>query len=202
MSDRSSFLFTSESVSEGHPDKVCDRISDAIVDAQIARDDQARLAIETLATTDKVVLAGEIRAKDDRLLSREEMVEVARQAIRAIGYEQKHFHWRTASVDCLVHEQSQDIAQGVDASGNKDEGAGDQGIMFGYACTETDALMPAPIHYAHRILQDLAALRHDGEAGLGPDSKSQVTLRYEDGRPRRRDLDRGVDPAQRRHRHR
>ena len=188
MSDRSSFLFTSESVSEGHPDKVCDRISDAIVDAQIARDDQARLAIETLATTDRVVLAGEIRAKDDQLLSHEEMVEVARQAIRAIGYEQKHFHWRTAGVDCLVHEQSVDIAQGVDASGNKDEGAGDQGIMFGYACTETDVLMPAPIHYAHRILQDLAALRHGsggsgGEAGLGPDSKSQVTLRYEDGRP-------------------
>ena len=183
MSDRSSFLFTSESVSEGHPDKVCDRISDAIVDAQIARDAQARLAIETLATTDKVVLAGEIRARDDQLLSHEEMIEVARQAIRSIGYEQKHFHWKTAGVDCLVHEQSVDIAQGVDASGNKDEGAGDQGIMFGYACTETDALMPAPIHYAHRILQDLATLRHDGETGLGPDSKSQVTLRYEGGRP-------------------
>ena len=181
MADRSSYLFTSESVSEGHPDKVCDRISDAIVDAHLALDPEARVALETLTTTNRIVLAGEVRGRPP--VPAEEMVEIARRAVRAIGYEQDGFHWRTADVDCLVHEQSVDIAQGVDAAGNKDEGAGDQGIMFGYACRETDALMPAPIHFAHKILQDLAALRHGGETRLGPDAKSQVTLRYEDGRP-------------------
>ena len=181
MADRSSYLFTSESVSEGHPDKVCDRISDAIVDAHLALDPEARVALETLTTTNRIVLAGEVRGRPP--VPAEEMVEIARRAVRAIGYEQDGFHWRTADVDCLVHEQSVDIAQGVDAAGNKDEGAGDQGIMFGYACRETDALMPAPIHFAHKILQDLAALRHGGETRLGPDAKSQVTLRYEDGHP-------------------
>ncbi|MEM7565661.1 MAG: methionine adenosyltransferase [Pseudomonadota bacterium] len=185
MSTRSSYLFTSESVSEGHPDKVCDRISDAIVDAHLTSDAQARVAVETLTTTNKVVLAGEVRAEPP--VPAERMVEIAREAVRAIGYEQDGFHWKTMDVDCVVHEQSVDIAQGVDAGETKEEGAGDQGIMFGYACTETDALMPAPIHFAHRILQDLASLRHGdgtgGETRLGPDSKSQITLRYEDGRP-------------------
>ncbi len=181
MSDRSSYLFTSESVSEGHPDKVCDRISDAIVDAHLTNDAEARVAVETLATTNKVVLAGEVRARPP--VAKDEMTDIARRAVRAIGYEQDGFHWETMDVDCVVHEQSADIAQGVDAAGDKDEGAGDQGIMFGYACTETDVLMPAPIHYSHRILHDLADLRHGGETRLGPDSKSQITLRYEGGRP-------------------
>ncbi len=181
MSDRSSYLFTSESVSEGHPDKVCDRVSDAIVDAHLSNDAQARVAVETLATTNKLVLAGEVRARPP--VEKDEMIDIARRAVRAIGYEQDGFHWETMDVDCVVHEQSADIAQGVDAAGDKDEGAGDQGIMFGYACTETDVLMPAPIHYSHRILHDLADLRHSGETRLGPDSKSQITLRYEGGRP-------------------
>ncbi|HEY9567541.1 MAG TPA: methionine adenosyltransferase [Thalassobaculum sp.] len=178
----SSYLFTSESVSEGHPDKVCDRISDTIVDLFLAADPASRVACETLATTNRIVLAGEVRGP--RSVTHELMEEKVRAAVRDIGYEQDGFHWQTCGIDILLHEQSTDIAMGVDAAGNKDEGAGDQGIMFGFACTETEALMPAPIHYSHEILRRMAQARHDGSAkGLGPDSKSQVTLRYEDGKP-------------------
>jgi S-adenosylmethionine synthetase len=185
---RSSYLFTSESVSEGHPDKVCDRISDEVVDlffreGQKARLDpyQIRVACETLATTNRVVIAGEVRGPK---ISPDQIEAAARQAIHEIGYEQDGFHWQHANVEVLLHAQSADIAQGVDASGNKDEGAGDQGIMFGYACRETPELMPAPIYYAHKILEDLAKARHSGqEKGLGPDAKSQVTVRYAEGRP-------------------
>ena len=178
---RTSYLFTSESVSEGHPDKVCDRISDAVVDAYLGADPNARVACETLTTTNLIVIAGEVRGPANILPSVEEL---ARGAVKAIGYEQDGFHWRDAKVEVHLHAQSVDIAQGVDASGNKAEGAGDQGIMFGYACRETDALMPAPIHYSHEILRALADARHSGrEPGLGPDSKSQVTLAYENGKP-------------------
>jgi S-adenosylmethionine synthetase len=176
------YVFTSESVSEGHPDKVCDRISDAVVDTFLAAEPQARVACETLATTNRVVLAGEVRGPAE--VTTERLVEVARQAIRDIGYEQEGFHWKRAHVECHLHAQSSDIAQGVDAAGNKDEGAGDQGIMFGYACRETAELMPAPIHYAHAILRSLAEARHSGAAPmLGPDAKSQVSLHYVAGRP-------------------
>ena len=179
---RSSHLFTSESVSEGHPDKVCDRISDAVVDAYLAADPLSRVAVETLCTTNRIVIAGEVRGPDS--ITSETIETLARDAVKAIGYEQDGFHWRHANVACHVHKQSSDIAQGVDAGADKDEGAGDQGIMFGYACRETDVLMPAPIYYAQRILQDLAAVRHSGkEPGLGPDAKSQITLRYENGKP-------------------
>ena len=179
---RQTYLFTSESVSEGHPDKVCDRISDAIVDTYLKQDSDSRVAVETLTTTNKVVLAGEVRCAGD--VSKDELVEVARRAIKEIGYEQDGFHLATADIEVLVHEQSVDIAQGVDASGNKDEGAGDQGIMFGYACRETDVLMPAPIHYSHQILSEMAKARHNGSAPeFGPDAKSQVTLQYENGVP-------------------
>ncbi len=179
---RQTYLFTSESVSEGHPDKVCDRISDAIVDTYLKQDSDSRVAVETLTTTNKVVLAGEVRCAGD--VSKDELVEVARRAIKEIGYEQDGFHHATADIEVLVHEQSVDIAQGVDASGNKDEGAGDQGIMFGYACRETDVLMPAPIHYSHQILSEMAKARHNGSAPeFGPDAKSQVTLQYENGVP-------------------
>ena len=176
------YLFTSESVSEGHPDKVCDRISDTVVDAFLASGDpDARVACETLATTDLIVIAGETRGPD---IAPAAIGELARGAVRDIGYEQEGFHWRTAKVDVRLHRQSDDIAQGVDSGGDKDLGAGDQGIMFGYACRETDALMPAPIHYSHRILRSLAHARRSGaEPGLGPDAKSQVTLRYANGRP-------------------
>jgi len=176
------YLFTSESVSEGHPDKVSDRISDAIVDTYLTADPYSRVAVETLCTTNLVVLAGEVRGPDS--VTPAKLEEVARAAIRDIGYEQAGFHWQKAKVECHVHPQSVDIAQGVDAAGNKDEGAGDQGIMFGYACRETEELMPAPLHYAHSILKSLAEARHSGaEPGLGPDSKSQVTLEYVDGKP-------------------
>ncbi|MGB1885418.1 MAG: methionine adenosyltransferase [Gammaproteobacteria bacterium] len=179
---RSSYLFTSESVSEGHPDKVCDRISDAIVDAYLAADPLSRVACETLTTTNRIVIAGEVRGPDS--ITSETIESLARDAVKAIGYEQDGFHWKNADVACHVHQQSVDIAQGVDSGKDKDEGAGDQGIMFGYACRETEVLMPAPIYYSHRILQDLARVRHDGtEKGLGPDAKSQVTLRYENGQP-------------------
>jgi len=177
-----SYLFTSESVAEGHPDKVCDRISDAILDAFLAADPESRVAVEALATTNLIVLAGEVRgpASVDAAL----MESVVRKAVKEIGYEQDGFHWQKAKVENYVHGQSADIAQGVDAAGNKDEGAGDQGIMFGYACRETETLMPAPIYYAHSILRSLAEARHSGaEPGLGPDAKSQVTLRYDNGRP-------------------
>ncbi|NNL99318.1 MAG: methionine adenosyltransferase, partial [Gammaproteobacteria bacterium] len=178
---RANYLFTSESVSEGHPDKVCDRISDTVVDAFLAADPEARVAVETLTTTNRIVLAGEVRGPGS--IDAAVMEKLAREAVRDIGYEQDGFHWQHADVSCYVHEQSADIAQGVDAGGDKDEGAGDQGIMFGYACRETDVLMPAPIHYSHRILEALAKIRHAGEARLGPDSKSQLTLRYENGKP-------------------
>ena len=176
------FVFTSESVSEGHPDKICDRISDAIVDTYLTADPQARCGVETLVTTNRVVLAGETRGPAS--ITPELLINVARQAIREIGYEQDNFHWQRADVDCYIHNQSTDIAQGVDAAGNKDEGAGDQGMMFGHACTGTPELMPAPIYYAHLILQALSKARHAGRTPLlGPDSKSQVTLQYVEGKP-------------------
>jgi len=176
------FVFTSESVSEGHPDKICDRISDAIVDTFLEAEPQARCGVETLVTTNHVVLAGEVRGPAS--ITSEKLIEVARNAIREIGYEQANFHWRSAAVKCLIHGQSSDIAQGVDASGNKDEGAGDQGMMFGYACNETPELMPAPIFYAHAILRSLSEARHGGKTPLlGPDAKSQVTLQYAGGKP-------------------
>ncbi|MEM1040275.1 MAG: methionine adenosyltransferase [Pseudomonadota bacterium] len=186
---RSNYTFTSESVSEGHPDKVSDRISDEIVDLFFDRAAsegmdpwKVRVAAETLTTTNKVVIAGETRGPDS--ITKDEIEALARAAIKDIGYEQDGFHWQTADVDVLLHEQSVDIAQGVDSGDNKDEGAGDQGIMFGYACTETPELMPAPIHYSHKILEVLAAKRKSGELDqLGPDSKSQVSVRYENGTP-------------------
>jgi S-adenosylmethionine synthetase len=179
---RASYLFTSESVSEGHPDKVCDRISDTVVDAYLAAMPESRVACETLATTNRVVIAGEVRGPASITPA---MVEnLTREAIRDIGYEQAGFHWETADIEILLHAQSADIAQGVDASGNKDEGAGDQGIMFGYACRETPELMPAPIYYAHRILKMMSEARKSGAAPmLGPDAKSQVTVLYRDGKP-------------------
>ena len=177
-----SHLFTSESVSEGHPDKVCDRISDTVVDMYLAADAGARVACETLCTTNLVVIAGEVRGPDS--IGVDDIEARVRDAIRDIGYEQAGFHWERADVQVRLHKQSSDIAQGVDAAGNKDEGAGDQGLMFGYACRETPALMPAPIHFSHRILKRMADARRAGSTpGLGPDSKSQVTLRYEDGEP-------------------
>ncbi len=177
-----SFVFTSESVSEGHPDKVSDRISDAIVDAYLEADPHSRVAVETLCTTNRVVIAGEVRGPET--IGHGRLEEIVRDSVKDIGYEQEGFHWQHANVEIHVHSQSADIAQGVDALGNKDEGAGDQGIMFGYACRETDELMPAPIQYSHAILKSLAEARHSGEApGLGPDSKSQLTLAYENGVP-------------------
>ncbi len=179
---RRTYLFTSESVSEGHPDKLCDRISDAVVDAHLGAFSEARVACETLATTNRVVIAGEVRGSTD--VDAQMIENLARDAIRDIGYEQNGFHWKNAVVEVLLHEQSADIAQGVDSAGNKDEGAGDQGIMFGYACKETPELMPAPILYAHKILKLMADARRSGrESELGPDAKSQVTVRYEDGVP-------------------
>ena len=177
-----SYLFTSESVSEGHPDKVCDRISDAIVDTFLTHDPHSRVAVETLATTNRVVLAGEVRGPQD--VTRDLIEQVVRAAVKEIGYEQDGFHWGKMTVENYIHAQSSDIARGVDAAGNKDEGAGDQGIMFGFACRETENLMPAPIHFSHSILRSLAEARHSGsEPGLGPDSKSQVTLEYVAGMP-------------------
>ena len=186
---RASYLFTSESVSEGHPDKVCDRISDEVVDAYFREaaavglePGQVRVACETLATTNRVVIAGDTRGP--RSVTPELVTHLARMAIRDIGYEQDGFHWEHAKVEVLLHAQSADIAQGVDSAQDKDEGAGDQGIMFGYACTETEDLMPAPLYYSHRILQLMAAARKSGETKLlGPDAKSQVTVRYENGKP-------------------
>ena len=179
--NRKNFVFASESVSEGHPDKICDRISDAVLDAFLAAEPEARVACETFVTTNRVVIGGEVRgpkAVSDRA------EEIARECVREIGYDQDGFHWKNLSVDNYLHEQSSDIAQGVDASASKDEGAGDQGIMFGYAVNETPELMPAPIHFAHAILKRIAEARKAGDApALRPDAKSQISLRYEDGKP-------------------
>ncbi len=181
---RSSYVFTSESVSEGHPDKVADQISDAIVDLFLSRDPVARVACETMVTTNLIVLAGEVRCADTVTPTLDEIEKAARATVKRIGYEQHGFHWQYANFQCHLHGQSEHIAMGVDESGNKDEGAGDQGIMFGYACDETPDLMPATLYYSHRVLQRLAELRHSGEAPfLEPDAKSQVTLAFEDGRP-------------------
>ncbi len=184
----SSYLFTSESVSEGHPDKVCDRISDEVVDIFLAADPGARVACETLTTTNRIVIAGEVRGPEglvnDGEVDKDRIEAAARAAVKDIGYAQDGFHHANASVEIHLHAQSSDIAQGVDAAGNKDEGAGDQGLMFGHARRETDVLMPAAIQYSHEILKSLADFRHgDPNSGLGPDSKSQVTLQYEDGKP-------------------
>jgi len=183
---RNNYIFTSESVSEGHPDKVCDRISDAVLDAFLAQEPEARVACETFATTNRVVIGGEVGLSDQAKLAEYmgRIDEIARDCIRDIGYEQDKFHWQTVEVTNLLHEQSAHIAQGVDAAANKDEGAGDQGIMFGYATTETPDLMPAPIQYSHAILRRLAEVRKSGqEPALGPDAKSQLSVRYEDGKP-------------------
>ena len=183
---RSNYIFTSESVSEGHPDKVCDQISDAVLDAFLTEEPEARVAAETFATTNRIVIGGEVGLSDKEKLSHHmgQIEQIARDCIKDIGYEQDKFHWKTVEVTNLLHEQSAHIAQGVDAGVDKDEGAGDQGIMFGYATTETPELMPAPIQYSHAILRRLADARKDGSApDLGPDAKSQLSLRYENGKP-------------------
>ncbi len=175
------YFFTSESVSEGHPDKVCDRISDMVVDTYISKDPHSRVACETLTTTNKVILAGETRGPD---IKKDDLIEKVRGCIKDIGYEQKGFHWKNCNIEVHLHSQSSDIAMGVDSKGNKDEGAGDQGIMFGYACDETEVLMPAPIYYSHKILELMAHDRKKGIADkLEPDSKSQITMKYENGKP-------------------
>jgi S-adenosylmethionine synthetase len=179
---RPSYIFTSESVSEGHPDKVCDRVSDTIVDLFLSKDPEARVACETLTTTNQIILAGEVRCAAE--IDDDEIEHAAREAVRDIGYEQDGFHWKTSNFQNFLHEQSAHIAQGVDAAGEKDEGAGDQGIMFGYASDETPELMPAPILYSHKILKRMAELRKSGQRPeFEPDAKSQVTLRYENGVP-------------------
>ena len=178
----SDYLFTSESVAEGHPDKICDRISDTILDGFLSANPAARVAVETLATTNRIIIAGEVRGADG--ITHADIEQLARDAVRDIGYEQPGFHWAHAKVEVLVHAQSPDIAMGVDAVGNKDEGAGDQGLMFGFACRETPELMPAPIQLAHTILRTMAEARRTGAAPqLGPDAKSQITLRYREGLP-------------------
>ncbi|WP_158745145.1 methionine adenosyltransferase [Acidisphaera sp. L21] len=184
MRDKGEYLFTSESVSEGHPDKVADRLSDTVLDAFLAADPYSRVACETLVTTNRIVLAGEVRGPDT--VTPEYLSHLVRLAVHDIGYDQAGFSWKNASIECHLHAQSADIAVGVDSLGNKDEGAGDQGIMFGYACTETEALMPAPIYYSHLILRRMSELRRNKDvsvAGLQPDAKSQVTLKYIDGKP-------------------
>ncbi len=182
MSNLKNYLFTSESVSEGHPDKVSDRISDMVVDSYLSKDPFSRVACETLTTTNKVVLAGEVRGPE---INEKNLIEKVRNCIKNIGYDQNGFTWKEATkIECHLHSQSADIAMGVDSSGNKDEGAGDQGIMFGYACNETDVLMPAPIHYSHKILRLMAEDRKSGKLkNIEPDSKSQVTFEYIDGKP-------------------
>ena len=179
--NKNKYLFTSESVSEGHPDKVCDRISDMVVDSYLTKDPVSRVACETLTTTNKVVLAGEIRGPK---IEKDQIISKVRDCIKDIGYDQEGFSWQTANIETHLHEQSADIAMGVDSKDNKDEGAGDQGIMFGYACNETDELMPAPIHYSHKILRLMAEDRKSGNLkGIEPDSKSQVTMLYENEKP-------------------
>ena len=179
--ENNKFLFTSESVSEGHPDKVCDRISDMVVDSYLSKDPVSRVACETLTTTNKVVLAGETRGPK---IEKDELINKVRNCIKDIGYDQEGFSWKTANIETYLHEQSSDIAMGVDSKNNKDEGAGDQGIMFGYACNETEELMPAPIHYSHKILRLMADDRKKGILkGIEPDSKSQVTMLYENDKP-------------------
>ncbi len=178
---KNNYLFTSESVSEGHPDKVCDRISDMVVDTYLSKDPFSRVACETLTTTNKVVLAGELRGPK---INKDELIEKVRNCIKDIGYDQEGFSWKTANIDTHLHEQSSDIAMGVDSKKNKDEGAGDQGIMFGFACKETEDLMPAPIHFSHKILRLMATDRKSGILkGIEPDSKSQVTMLYEKNKP-------------------
>lgn len=175
------YLFTSESVSEGHPDKVCDRVSDMVVDSYLSKDPLSRVACETLTTTNKVILAGEIRGPS---ISKDEIIYSVRETIKDIGYEQDGFHWKHCNIESHLHEQSSDIAMGVDSGNNKDEGAGDQGIMFGYACRDTESLMPAPIHYSHQILLKMAEARKNGsKKEFEPDSKSQVTMLYKNGKP-------------------
>ena len=178
---QNNYLFTSESVSEGHPDKVCDRISDMVVDSYLSQDPVSRVACETLTTTNKVILAGETRGPK---LDKDKLISKVRDCIKDIGYDQEGFSWKTANIETFLHEQSSDIAMGVDSKDNKDEGAGDQGIMFGYACNETEVLMPAPIYYSHKILRLMAEDRKNGKLkGIEPDSKSQVTMLYENDKP-------------------
>ena len=177
------YLFTSESVSEGHPDKVCDRISDMVVDAYLSADPLSRVACETLATTNKVVLAGEVRGPS---IDKDNLIDQVRECIKDIGYEQKGFHWKNCEIENYLHEQSSDIAMGVDSGSNKDEGAGDQGMMFGFACKDTESLMPAPIYYAHQILLKMAeARKNKSNEEFEPDSKSQITMLYENGKPKK-----------------
>lgn len=179
---RASYVFTSESVSDGHPDKVCDRISDTVLDAYLKEMPEARVACETLATTNRVVIAGEVRGPES--VTKDQIIHLTREAIKDIGYEQDGFHWKNADISVLLHEQSAHIAQGVDAGSSKEEGAGDQGIMFGYACNETPELMPAPLYYSHKILKLLSDARKSGrEKQLGPDAKSQVSVLYRNGKP-------------------
>ena len=181
---RNDFLFTSESVSEGHPDKVCDRISDTVVDLMLNKYSQARVACEAMVSTNRTIIAGEYRLPDGIEINNEEIEESIRKAIKDIGYEQDGFHWKNMHFENHLHSQSEDIALGVDQSGNKDEGAGDQGLMFGFACDETEALMPAPIYYSHKILKEMSILRHNNKDSiLLPDSKSQITLEYKNGKP-------------------
>ena len=181
---KNDYLFTSESVSEGHPDKVCDRISDTVLDLMLNQYSQARVACEAMVSTNRTIIAGEYRLPEEFQINNEEIEMNVRQAVKDIGYEQDGFHWNNMHFECHLHSQSKDISIGVDESGNKDEGAGDQGLMFGFACDETKALMPAPIYYSHKILKEMAVLRHnDKDSILLPDSKSQITLEYKGGKP-------------------
>lgn len=181
---KNNYFFTSESVSEGHPDKICDQISDSILDAYLILDPKAKVACETFATTNRVIIGGEVRTTNGKSLSNDEIEDIVRNSIKEIGYDQDGFSWKTVKIENLIHSQSSDIAMGVEASENKEEGAGDQGLMFGYACNETEEYMPSAIHYSHRILQNIMQAIKNGELkDLGPDAKSQVTLRYVDGKP-------------------
>ncbi len=181
---KNDFLFTSESVSEGHPDKVCDRISDTIVDLLLSKFPEARVACEAMVSTNRTIIAGEYRLANGIEIDNEEIEKHVRQAVKDIGYEQENYHWEKMHFESHLHAQSENIAIGVDRSGNKDEGAGDQGLMFGYACDETEALMPAPIHFSHKILKEMSKIRHaDKNSFLLPDSKSQITLEYKNGKP-------------------